>query len=760
MREARIPILLTLAFASACGSSGSSNSDGTGGANSVGGQSNAGTSSTVTGSTVTGGRSSTVSRTTAKVGGSSAAGGTSATAATGGTTASTSASQTGGTQTTTSKSTANNAGSSATGGASGVGGKTGQNSASGGTSTQTTRQSGGTPAIGGSPAVGGSSTAGGQSTTGGSTAWAPSSACVQKAQALVEKLTPAQRYGQMTQSDISPLSAEDASRAFLGAVLSGGSADPEGGNSPSAWVGLVSTYLTVGKSFSPHIGMLYGIDAIHGNNNVQTAVIFPHNIGLGATRNAQLVEDVTRVTAQEMLGVGMNWAFAPTVAAARDIRWGRTYEAFSETPDLAGELGAATVRGLQNGKLGQPQSVLACAKHYAGDGATDKGETAGDVTTLDEDAFRELAVEPYRASIAAGVGSIMISYSSYQGTKMVAAKKWLTDVLKGELEFKGFLVSDWDAVDRMGGSDFNEQVKTAINAGVDMVMMSQGVGSHSITDFASTLSSLVSSGDVPEARIKDAVSRILTIKCEMGLLDGDTTIESALTSAIGSAEHRAVAREAVRQSMVLLKNDGVLPLKANLTRIHVTGSGADSLAKQCGGWTIGWQGLGGGASTSSTTGTTLLAAIKKRLSGTSTTVTSSSDGSGASGASAAIVVVGETPYAEQYGDNDNPTLSASDFAAIAAVKAANVPFVVVLYSGRPLILTDGGGTSAINQANAFVAAWLPGTEGDGIADVLFGDYKPTGKLSFTWPASVSQIPIHTGEGKTPLFDFGHGLTYQ
>jgi len=307
---------------------------------------------------------------------------------------------------------------------------------------------------------------------------------------------------------------------------------------------------------------------------------------------------------------------------------------------------------------------------------------------------------------------------------------------------------------------WRDQVKTAINAGIDMVMLSHGSGAHSAADLAATLDSLVAAGDIPLERILDAVRRILSVKCEMGLLDGDTAIAPELTASIGSVEHRAVARDAVRQSLVLLKNDGVLPLPKTLSRIHVTGSGADSLTKQCGGWTIGWQGLGtAGAATSTTTGTTLLAAVKKRFAGTGTTVTSSADGSGAAGADRAIVVVGEAPYAEGKGDSKNPTLTSADFAAIAKVKASGVPFVVVLYSGRPLILTDTQGVSSLDQSNAFVAAWLPGSEGDGLTDVLFGDFPPTGKLSCSWPANLAQLPINDGDGKVPLFPFGYGLSY-
>ncbi|HEY4184831.1 MAG TPA: glycoside hydrolase family 3 N-terminal domain-containing protein [Polyangia bacterium] len=597
----------------------------------------------------------------------------------------------------------------------------------------------------------------GPQVTGGP--WIPSQACFDQASALAAMLTPAQFFGQMTQVDSAGLTVTEATSALLGSVLSGGSSDPASGNKISDWSALVSSYLNIASTFSPHIGLLYGIDAVHGNNNVVNAVIFPHDIGIGATGNPDIARQEGRITALEMLGVGMNWAFAPTVAAARDERWGRTDESFGESPTLTSQMGAAMVDGLQNGGLGSAQSVLGCAKHYAGDGLTDGGKNAGNVTAYDDATFRQLAIEPYRASIAGGVGSIMVSYSSYQGTKMTASKPWLTDVLKGELGFQGILLSDWDAVSQLPGS-WSQQVKAAINAGLDMVMLSHSSGAHRAADLANTLNALVNSGDIPVSRIRDAVHRILTVKCEMGLLDGDTTIDPTLTAAIGSAEHRAVARDAVRQSLVVLKNDGMLPLSKTVSRLHVTGSGADSLVKQCGGWTIGWQGLGtAGAATATTTGTTVLAAIKNALGSGTTTVTTSADGSGAAGADRAIVVVGEAPYAEGMGDSTNPTLTAADFATIAAVKASGVPFVVVLFSGRPLLLTDSKGVSALDSANAFIAAWLPGSEGDGVADVLFGDYKPTGKLSFTWPASLAQLPIHDGDGQTPLFPLGYGLTY-
>ena len=594
-------------------------------------------------------------------------------------------------------------------------------------------------------------------------AWVPSQTCWERAVALVELLTPAQCYGQMTTVDSYGLTVAEATSSLLGSAFSGGGSDPvsPGGtvsNLIPDWKAMISSYLDIAQGFTPYVGLLYGLDSVHGNNNVQDAVIFPHSIGIGASRNLALAEQVGRITALEMLGVGANWAFTPTVAPALDERWGRTYETFGEKAELTAPMGAAAIKGLQSGKLGNSQSVLACAKHYAGDGATDAGKNTGNVTSLDEASFRRLAIEPYRPAIEAGVGSIMVSYSSYQGTKMSASQYWLTDVLKGELGFQGFLVSDWDAVQKLPGT-WNEQVKAAINAGLDMVMLSHGTGAKSAANLASTLSALVGSGEIPVDRIRDAVRRILTIKCEMGLLDGHATIDPTLTASIGSAEHRAVARDAVSQSLVLLKNDGTLPLPKTAARIHVTGSGANSLSKQCGGWTLGWQGLGSAQGTGTTAGTTVQGAIQQLFAGTSTTVTTSTDGSGAEGANYAVVVVGEVPYAEGQGDKTNPTLTPSDFAAIAKVKAAGVPFVVVLFSGRPLLLTDPSGVSALEQANAFIAAWLPGSEGEGITDVLFGDHKPTGTLNFTWPASLDQLPIRDGDGQTPLFPYGYGLTY-
>lgn len=590
--------------------------------------------------------------------------------------------------------------------------------------------------------------------------WAPSKACVDRVAALISgptALTLAQKIGQMSQVDSSALRTNTGAvtTAFLGSILSGGGSDPGvSTNAPGDWATMVTSFMSAAPK-TPNLPLLYGIDAVHGNNNVSGAVIFPHNIGLGATRNPTLVQQVARITALEVLGVGINWAFSPVVAAARDERWGRTYEAFSESPDLAAQMGAAIVLGLQNGPLGSSQSVLACAKHFAGDGATQGGVNQGD-TVMDEATFRTLAVNQYKPSIDLGVGSIMVSFSSFNGTQMSAQPHMLTEVLKGELGFQGFLVSDWDAIYLLPGT-FSQQVASSVNAGLDMIMMSSSKLTP-YTDFISTLTTLVGAGTVPASRVDDAARRILTIKCEMGLFDKPTTVDPTLQAAVGSEGHRAVARDAVRQSLVLLKNDGpVLPLSKSLAQVVVAGSGADTLTKQCGGWTIDWQGLGTGGTTSggTTTGTTIRKAIEGVVGAGKVNYSLTGTGVVTGGATVGVAVIGEAPYAETKGDNLTLALSAADIATVTNLKAAGLKVVVVLLSGRPMMLD-----TILPSADAIVAAWLPGTEGAGVADVLFGDYKPTGKLSQTWPKSLAQIPINVGDSAyDPLYAFGFGLTY-
>ena len=571
----------------------------------------------------------------------------------------------------------------------------------------------------------------------------------ERAESLLAQMTLAEKIGQMTQVDTEALKDKShIQKYFLGSVLSGGGSDPVD-NTSASWLQLAQECQSWADKTRLKIPLLYGIDAVHGHNNVRGAVIFPHNIGLGATRNAALVEKAARVTAEEIAGTGINWAFAPCIAVAQDARWGRTYESFSDSPDLTGELGAAAVRGFQGNGYTEPASVLACAKHFVGDGGTLGGVDQGN-TVVDEATLRKIHLAPYPPAIKAGVGSIMVSFSSWNGEKMHGNKRLLTDVLKGELGFKGFLISDWAAIDQLP-HDYQGSIAASINAGLDMAMVPNGPGlGNNYIDFITQLTALVNEGKVPMTRIDDAVRRILHAKFEAGVFD-TKPVDAALTAAIGSTAHRSVARDCVRQSLVLLKNDrGALPLSKKLKRVLVVGKAADDLGMQCGGWTISWQGETGAVTTG---GTTLLEAIRKTVSA-DTVVNFSPDGSGAKDADAVIVVVGETPYAEMKGDQKDLHLSAGDHALIKQAKETGAPVVTVLLSGRPLILGD-----ALEASDAFVAAWLPGTEGLGVADILFGDSKPTGKLPRVWPRDASESSAQAGSASRPIFAFGFGLTY-
>ncbi len=472
------------------------------------------------------------------------------------------------------------------------------------------------------------------------------------------------------------------------------------------------------------------------------------------------MEEIARITAKEVKATGINWNFSPSVSVPQDDRWGRTYEGFAEEPALVAELGAAAVRGLQGSDLSDASAsrVVACAKHLAGDGGTviNTGVTTPDGRTfpfdrgdvpLTEEELRRIHMEGYVTAIAAGVGTIMPSYSSWNGVKCSGSRRLLTEIVKEELGFEGFLISDFKAIDELPG-DYKSDVETSINAGMDMVMVPDRYEL-----FFNTLKELVEEGAIPMERIDDAVRRILRVKFAAGLFDDDwsPTADRSLEASFGSDEHRAVARQAVRESIVLLKNDGdVLPLAKDAARIHVVGPGADDIGMQSGGWTIDWQG-GMGAITE---GTTILAAITKAVA-EGTEVTHSDDGTGAEGADAVVVVVGEQPYAEMYGDDLDLELSDDDRAIVSEAAAAGAPVVTLLISGRPLVITE-----ALEASDAFAAIWLPGTEGDGIADVLFGDYAPTGTLSFSWPRSADQHPINVGdEDNDPLFAFGYGLSW-
>ncbi len=560
---------------------------------------------------------------------------------------------------------------------------------------------------------------------------------------LVSQMTLDEKIGQMTQAERSALSnVSDIKTYFLGSLLSGGGSAPAS-NDPGSWADMYDAYQSVALQTRLKIPLLYGIDAVHGHNNVKGAVIFPHNIGLGCTRDPVLVEKVMNITAKEVAGTGIDWTFAPCIAVARDERWGRTYEGFGESTELQVMMAPAAVKGLQGTLSGGNTEILACAKHYVADGGTAGGRDQGNAVMTEEE-LRSIHLPGYAEAVKQGVGTIMASYSSWNGGKMHAHKYLLTDVLKTELGFKGFVVSDWAAIDQIT-SDYTQCIDIAINAGVDMVMVPMNY-----KYFISELKKLVNNGSVPMSRIDDAVRRILKVKLQMGLFEKPYT-DRSLTASIGSDEHRSVARESVRKSLVLLKNsNGILPLKKTVPRIHVAGKSADNLGNQCGGWTISWQGSSGAV----TTGTTILQAIRQTVS-SGTQVTYSQNGSGSSGADVGIVVIGETPYAEGAGDRSDLTLSQEDHNTIAAMRNDGTPVIVILISGRPMIIN-----SSISIADAFIAAWLPGTEGLGITDVLFGDYNFTGTLSHSWPRSMQQIPINFGDTNyDPLFPYGFGLTY-
>jgi beta-glucosidase len=583
-----------------------------------------------------------------------------------------------------------------------------------------------------------------------------------KVNELLSKMTLEEKIGQMTQAEQDALKdINDLEKYSLGSLLSGGNSDPKAGNSLDAWTEMYDRYQARALKTRLGIPILYGVDAVHGHNNVFGAVIFPHNIGLGCTRNPKLVERAARVTAEEVRATGINWAFAPCVTVARDERWGRTYEGFGEMPELARTLGEAAVKGLQGDDLSNPLSVLACAKHFAGDGGTTHGTGAlkdrnsaarwpldrGD-TRLSEQELKDIHMQGYVTAIKAGVGSIMPSYNSWNGVKCSGSKRLLTEILKQEMGFEGFLISDYDAIDELPG-DYKSDIEQSINAGMDMVMVPT-----KYREFFDTLHALVKEGKVPMSRIDDAVRRILRVKFALGLMDKNRNhmADRSLQKSFGSAEHRQVARECVRESLVLLKNDNkTLPVSKKQTRVHVAGKSADDIGNQCGGWTVAWQGQSGDAMPG---GTTILKAIQNTVS-KSTKVTFSKDGTGAAGADVGIVVIGETPYAEMLGDREDLSVAKEDLAAIENMKKAGIKVVAVLLSGRPMILDQ-----VLGQCDAFVAAWLPGTEGQGVADVLFGDYKPTGKLSVSWPRSMGQIPINFGDSRyDPLFKYGFGLTY-
>lgn len=569
-------------------------------------------------------------------------------------------------------------------------------------------------------------------------------------QALLSEMTLEEKIGQMTQAERGSLAGSgynDIQQFYLGSVLSGGGSVPSP-NTAEAWVEMYNQMQEKAMATPQAIPIIYGVDAVHGHNNLKNAVIFPHNIGLGCTRNPELVELCARITALEVTATGLDWTFSPCVAVPQNEFWGRTYEGFSESPYLTDSLGLAAVKGYQGDTLGTPNALLACAKHFLGDGGTLNGHDQGNAV-MTEDELREIHLPPYESAIDAGVGSVMISFSSWNGVKCHGNPYLINDVLKDELGFEGLVVSDWKGIDQLNG-DFKEAVKTAINAGVDMAMQPDNY-----IPFINNLIELVNEGEVSMERIDDAVARILEIKFKLGLFDNPFA-DLSLLDTIGCSYHREIARQAVRESLVLLKNDNILPLPKNNSTVLVAGPKGNDVGAMCGGWTISWQGSLGNI----TEGTTVYEGIKDAIG--SENVVYTNNPTQIPSADYAVVVVGENPYAEGAGDLFGNVagfgLSAQDKQMIQAVENSNIPMVIVLLSGRPLDISD-----ELQGSGAFIAAWLPGTEGGtGIADVLFGDHLPSGRLSYTWPETYSDVPINiigNYPGNEALFPYGFGLTF-
>jgi beta-glucosidase len=597
---------------------------------------------------------------------------------------------------------------------------------------------------------------------------------------LLSRMTLAEKVGQMTQAERGAV-AGDPSRVTdwkLGSVLSGGGSTPTP-NTPEAWADMVDGFQRAALNTRLGIPLLYGVDSVHGHGNLLGATVFPHDIGLGATRDPGLVAQVEHITASETRASGPQWAFAPCLCAARDDRWGRTYESFGEDPSLVIKMETA-IDGFQGppGHLADADRVLATAKHYAGDGDTVYDASANGykidqgVAVTDRQSFWDNALRQYVPAVQDHhVGSVMPSYSSVDWTedgvgnpiKMHANRELITDVLKGSMGFDGFVVSDWEGIHQIPGADWATKVRTGVNAGIDMFMEP-----YSAQSFESTLIDEVNAGRVPMSRIDDAVSRILTKKFELGLFEHPFTDRTHIGE-IGSPAHRAVARTAVAESQVLLKNEReALPLRDNAD-VYVAGSNANNIGNQAGGWTLTWQ--GGSANPNPIPGTTILQGIRQAASRGS--VTFSEDASAPiDRKQLGVVVVGETPYAEGFGDVGGPQwawdpgdngiprpvkdmqISAADRAAIDKVCAATVKCVVVIVSGRPLIVDP----QQLGRIDALVEAWLPGSEGAGVADTLFGDRPFTGKLPVTWPRTLDQEPINVGDAHyDPLYPFGYGL---
>jgi beta-glucosidase len=591
----------------------------------------------------------------------------------------------------------------------------------------------------------------------------PSAACTTFASNLVNSMTRLQMAQQMVMANLP--AATDVSSNAPGAVFAPAGQGPAGGTGIQAWASMTDGYVTAAAATTLKIPILFGLEAAHGNNGATGTVIFPHNAGLASSRDANLVYKVAQVEADEILAAGINWAFSPFAATTWDYRWGRVYESFSEDPTWAGEMLTAEIQGFQGmGGLGSSTNLMACAMHAAGGGQTappsakpgaivDRGNAAISATTMEQ-----WGLAQFVPAINAGLGCIMVSDASWNATSMTfgASAKTLLGLLKGQYGFKGFVITDWDAA--------NGNEAAAINAGVDMLMSPDAPPSPGT--WTNAIKTIDADTSIPDSRMQDAVTRILTAKCQAGLfqLPGGPAPykrDPSLIASVGSSAHRQLAEQAVQQSLVLLQNNNsVLPI-SKTANVYVTGSGANSLNDQCGGLTISWQG-GSADGGPETTGTTIQQAITNVKAPVSSL----------NAADVVVVVLSESPYAEYFGDNPTlDTLPPADFTALQQARASGKPVVAIILSGRPVLINSPNHPNALSEADAWVAAWLPGTEGTGVADVLFGDAKFTGKLSHSWPSSDSQSNIMCGMppsgyagkncvdgGYQPQFALGFGLT--
>jgi len=600
-----------------------------------------------------------------------------------------------------------------------------------------------------------------------------------RAEALVSRMTLREKIGQMTQVEKNSIAPEQVREHAIGSVLSGGGGNPEP-NTPESWTAMVTAFDTASRQSRLGIPMIYGVDAVHGHNNVVGATIFPHNIGLGAAGDPDLVRRIGRATAIEVAATGVRWDFAPAVSIPLDVRWGRTYEGYGQDTELVSRLAVAFVEGLRGDDESAPDAVLPSVKHYVADGATRFGtstrlqrfQEVHDRTManaqVDEgfrrlveagawridqgfaegsDAWlREVVLPPYQACLEAGALNVMASYSAWNGTRMHENHELLTEVLKGEFGFEGFVVSDWEGIELLG-PDYDAAVASSINAGVDMYMVP-----FDYLRFIDALERLVQEGSVPVSRIDDAVRRILAVKLRMGLFEvGD---ERPNLDRVGAPEHRALAREAAAASQTLLENDDdLLPLETSGRSLLIAGRAADDVGLACGGWSISWMGSAGAI----TPGSTFMDGVRELA--PDADVVYEPDGDGAARADVGVVVVAEEPYAEGLGDRYSVRLDDGQQAMVRRVRARVDRLVVILVSGRPLVLGP-----ALDAADAIVAAWLPGSESAGVADPLFGRTGYHAKLRFQWPASDEQLPLHpfggampSPEAGDPVWAIGHGL---